>query len=320
MGTIRDISDQFETPILAFVDNGVQAVSDAVSGPFAAAAALYIVIFGLMITMGYVRSPIFDFIINAFKITFIVFLLKGAAGYTEFVTNIFFTELPDKLGSLLTAAGGSSINPEDLASGAPFDNIVDQGFKIWGEINGQAGSFDVGKKIFAYVILGLIAVVSVLMYAVVLYAKIALALIIAIGPIFIALALFDATRSFTQSWVGSLVNFVVLQVLVYALLGLLISFLNTLITSTSGDDPVGRGVNVLILCVLSLFVTSQLPGVASALAGSGFAIGQGLVGRMAGAATSAARGVGRGTSAAYRGGRSIAARIQSARSNNISKR
>ena len=41
MGTIRDISDQFETPILAFVDNGVQAVSDAVSGPFAAAAALY---------------------------------------------------------------------------------------------------------------------------------------------------------------------------------------------------------------------------------------------------------------------------------------
>lgn len=317
----RRISQKFEGPINQFIESGVQAVSDAVSGPFSIMAALYIVIFGMMVTMGYVRSPIFDFIVTAFKITFIAFLLKGAGGYNEYVTEIFFDGIPNGIGAALAGVGGGGIDPAALQDGSPFDQLIVEGGKMMEEINQGAGSLDIGQKIFAYLAMVVVGIAAILMFAVVIYAKIALALIIAIGPIFIALALFDATRSFTSSWVSALANFVVLQILIYAFLALLVAFLQNYIAApASGGAAITKGLTVTSLMVLAFYVTSQLPGVASALAGSGFAIGQGIIGKLAGAAATGTRVGARGVGAPARAGRAVAAKLQSGRSNNIQKR
>lgn len=317
----QKIAEEFEVPITQFIENGVQAVSDAVAQPFGIAAALYIVIYGLMVTMGYVRSPIYDFIVNAFKISFIAFLLKGAGGYNEYVAQIFFTEVPDSIGAVLVAAGGGSVSPVSLQSGAPFDQLITEGSKLMAEINAGAGNFDVGQKIFAYFVMIVIGAAAVLMFAVVIYAKIALALIIAIGPVFIALALFDATRSFTSSWVSGLMNFTILQILIYAFLSLLVSFLQGYVSDPSeGVDAMAKGLSITSLMVLAFYVTSQLPGVASALAGSGFAIGQGMIVKLAGAASAGVRGGVQASGAAARGGQWVANRVASMRSNTVSKR
>lgn len=317
----RRIAEEFETPITNFIENGVQFISDAVAGPFALAATLYIVIFGLMVTMGYVRSPLFDFIVNAFKLTFIVFLLKGADGYSEFVTKIFFEGAPNGIGAALVAAGGGGVSPTSLQSGAPFDQLINEGTNLMIEINKASGSLDVGQKVFAFAVMIVIGAAAVLMFAVVIYAKIALALIIAIGPIFIALALFNATRSFTSSWVSALVNFTVLQILIYAFLSLLVSFLQSYVSDPGGGaDAVAKGISITSLMVLAIYITSQLPGVASALAGSGFAIGQGMIGKLAGTASAGVRGSMQASGAAARGGQWVANRVASIRSNTVSKR
>src|SRR6478609_7437411 len=57
----------------------------------------------------------------------------------------------------------------------------------------------------------------------ILYAKIGLAIVIALGPVFIALMLFEATRPFGADWTRQVANFVVLQVLVVALVGLMLT-------------------------------------------------------------------------------------------------
>jgi len=52
---------------------------------------------------------------------------------------------------------------------------------------------------------------AVVAYTVSLYAKVALATVLAVGPVLIALALFNSTKRFTESWLGQVVNYVVLQ-------------------------------------------------------------------------------------------------------------
>src|SRR3546814_1343953 len=47
-------------------------------------------------------------------------------------------------------------------------------------------------------------------FAITIFAKVALAIIIALGPIFIALALFEPTRRFFHGWLGQVFNYIVL--------------------------------------------------------------------------------------------------------------
>src|SRR3546814_6220371 len=47
-------------------------------------------------------------------------------------------------------------------------------------------------------------------FEITIFAKVALAIIIALGPIFIALALFEPTRRFFHGWLGQTINYIVL--------------------------------------------------------------------------------------------------------------
>src|SRR3546814_4940198 len=53
-------------------------------------------------------------------------------------------------------------------------------------------------------------------FAITIFAKVALAIIIALGPIFIALALFEPTRRFFHGWLGQTINYIVLLAVIIA--------------------------------------------------------------------------------------------------------
>lgn len=294
MGIATDVATAFETPITGFIQNGVQSVGNAVAGPLALAAALYIVIMGFMITMGYVRSPVWDFIVSAIKIVFIVALVTNASEFSTYVTEIFFEDIPNGIGGALIAAGGSPMSADVIASGSPFDGIIAQGFELGTRMLDGTGFSDVAEKLLAIVTMIVIAMVAILMFAIVIYAKIALALVLAVGPLFISFALFNVTRSFTSSWVSALMNFTILQVLVYALLGLLLNIVQDVLTSTStGGDAFTEAGVVLAVMVMSLYVAKLIPGIAASLAGAGFTVGSQAFAAGANAASAGTRAVGR---------------------------
>ncbi|WP_408914475.1 type IV secretion system protein [Brucella pseudogrignonensis] len=256
-------------PVEQFISEGSSALMGHIVGPMKLAATLYIVLYGYFVLKGTIQEPAMDFVFKCMKIVIITMLATSVSDYNSYVSNFFFHTLTDEIGSALHISA---------PSGNPYDTIMTtaltQGLSLW-----KAASWG-PSMVFDAVMVGIILITAVIVciigFIVSIYAKMALALVLVLGPVFIALALFDATRRFTESWLGQAANFVVLQILVVSLGSLLLNTLITLINGLNGENDVATAATTYAaytLCASYLFY--QLPGIASSLAAGGASLSMG---------------------------------------------
>ena len=271
MYTVFDFLDrQFTTPLQNFISSGTSGISAWVTGPLTAALTLYVVLYGFLILRGSVQEPIMEFAFRAIKLAIILMLVRNAGEYQTYVTNVFFEILPREVSEALNTGGAPSATT--------FDSLLDKGQKSANDIWAQASwPVDPLTGFAGLVVIVVTFIVASIGYVVSLYARVALAIILAIGPIFIALAMFQATRRFTEAWIGQLANFVILQVLVVAVGSLLVTSFATMFTTVEAySDVLMRPIAVGAIGLASLYVFYQLPGIASALASGGASLTYGF--------------------------------------------
>ncbi len=289
------VDAQFKAPLENFISSGTSNIANWVSGPLTAALTLYVVLYGYLVLRGSVQEPVLEFAFRAIKLAIIVMLVRNASEYQTYVTNIFFETLPKEI--------SQALNSGTAPSASTFDSLLDKGQRCAYEIWSRASwPVDIVTGIGGMMVIGASFIVAAIGYIVSLYARLALAIVLAIGPIFIALAMFQATRRFTESWIGQLANFVILQVLVVAIGSLLITCIDTTFTAIEGySDVLMRPIALCAICLAALYVFYQLPDIASALAAGGASLTYGYgaardahESTLAWAASRAAGAVGRG--------------------------
>ncbi|MEX2693309.1 type IV secretion system protein [Rhizobium mongolense] len=289
------VDGQFKSPLETFISSGSANIATWVSGPLTAALTLYVVLYGYLVLRGSVQEPILEFAFRAMKLAIIVMLVRNASEYQTYVTGLFFETLPKEI--------SEALNSGTAPSASTFDSLLDKGQKGAQEIWGRASwPVDIVTGIGGMMVIGASFIVAAIGYIVSLYARLALAIVLAIGPIFIALAMFQPTRRFTESWIAQLANFVILQVLVVAIGSLLITCVDTTFTAIeSYSDVLMRPIALCAICLAALYVFYQLPGIASALAAGGASLTYGYgaardahESTIAWAASHSARAVGRG--------------------------
>ncbi len=295
------VDEQFKAPLETFVSDGTSNISEWISGPLTAAITLYVVLYGYLVLRGSVQEPILDFAFRAIKLAIIVMLVRDADEYQAYVTNIFFEGLPREISQALNAGAAPSAST--------FDSLLDKGHACAKEIWARASwPVDVVTGIGGMMVIGASFIVAAIGYIVSLYARLALSIVLAIGPIFVALAMFQATRRFTEAWLGQLASFVILQVLVVAVGSLLITCIDTTFTAIQGySDVLMRPTALCAICLAALYVFYQLPNIASALAAGGASLTYGYgaardahESTLAWAASHGARAAGRGVRAVSR--------------------
>ncbi|MCY1740322.1 type IV secretion system protein [Ensifer sp. SL37] len=288
------VDEQFKAPLETFVSDGTSNISEWISGPLTAAVTLYVVLYGYLVLRGSVQEPILDFAFRTIKLAIIVMLVRDADEYQTYVTDIFFEGLPREI--------SQALNTGAAPSASTFDSLLDKGHACAKEIWARSSwPVDFVTGIGGMMVIGASFIVAAIGYIVSLYARLALA----IGPIFVALAMFQATRRFTEAWLGQLANFVILQVLVVAVGSLLITCIDTTFTAIQGyTDVLMRPTALCAICLAALYVFYQLPNIASALAAGGASLTYGYgaardahESTLAWAASHTARAAGRGVRA-----------------------
>ncbi|MFB7881840.1 type IV secretion system protein [Brevundimonas diminuta] len=242
-----------------FLGDRLSSVIAVVEGPLRVALVLYVLLYGFAVLRGAISEPVMDFALRSVKLAFL-YALATTAAYSSFVTQPLFVDLPNALTQAISGAEAPNV-------GAAFDQFLAYAGYLSETIAREGSAFDPAPYLVAAVVLVVGALACALGFGIVLVAKTALALLVALGPIFIACALFDATRRFFFGWLSQAVNYLVLFALLITLFQLVLALVRDQWSVIEGADPMTGGLIFIALCLLGAIFFLQTPAIAAGVAG-----------------------------------------------------
>lgn len=242
-----------------FLNDGATRVIAEVAGPLRAALVLYVLLYGVAILRGAIGEPVLDFAVRSLKLA-LIYLLATSAAYGDWVTQPLFHILPDTLARAISGQTGGD-------AGTAFDQFLGRAGYLADKIAKKATALDWMPWIVSGAVFVVGALAAALGFGIVMLAKVALALLVALGPIFIACALFEATRRYFFGWLSQAMNYLVLFALMLAVVQLILALVADRWGEIDGPDPVVGGLLFIALCFLSAIFFLQVPVIAAGIAG-----------------------------------------------------
>lgn len=250
----------FQDGIIATLNGKSAAIISLISPVLGIGFALYLMLIAAQAMRGTIGAENFmDFFLRCI----------GWAAVITFGLNIsYYFHVADFFNGLgADLSGAISGTPAGMTSGAVLDGMVDEYAKtvenIWSEAKGITQSIVAACSVVILFLSG--AILLGVSAGFILLAQVALGVLLAIGPIFISLALFPATRKFFDAWIGQCTNYVLLTVLFNFLFVLQGQVLATAFAYKTAIFLLP--LLTLITGVLWILVAFNMPALASALAG-----------------------------------------------------
>jgi type IV secretion system protein VirB6 len=228
---VRGLLDVVDCNTQALVHTGYStlfAPESALAGGLTALLTLYVAIVGYRLLLGQSQLRVGEFAITALKLGAVIALATQWDTY-EAVVYRFLFEGPQQLASMMLSA----VQPENSAfRGNVFDGLQ----RAFDDLSGAASGFASNATPQASPLLGgsgfgallLTSTATTLLLSslgVLLASKIVLSLLLAVGPIFIALFLFDSTRGLFEGWLRAAIAFAFAPLASILLLGVALTML-----------------------------------------------------------------------------------------------
>lgn len=243
-----------------FLGQKLSSVQSAVAGPLRLAITLYVILYGIAVIRGAIKEPILDGVNRLIKILFI-YLIAVTPAFNTYVTTPLFTTLPNFLTSAISGSQASTL-------GAGFDDFMYRGLSL-AHKTAQAGSIG---NFFPYLAAALICVCAVVVagfgFAIMLVSLVTLAILVALGPIFIALLVFEPTRRYFFSWLNQGITALATFALIITVFQLIDSLIIQQWESISAiAEPDTAGLVYCAYAVLGGLFFLHIPTLAAGLAG-----------------------------------------------------
>jgi len=221
-------------------------------------------------------EPLTD-LLKKFAFWGIILSIATAGGWYQKSLADVALKTPDEFAQILIVdkvKGGNAQN--QVAS--TIDKALENGMKTAKKAFDNAGvtsGAGLASLILAAAVLLSTVLVCGIGAALILFAKFMMAIAVCFGPIFIMCLLFDSTRELFTKWIGSVINFALITILLSATFGLLMKFYGKAVASAADpakDAPILVPIITCgVLTVVTWFVLKKIPELAASW-GSGVTV------------------------------------------------
>src|SRR5271169_2717826 len=229
-------------------------------------AVLYVMIWGYLLLTGKIEEP---FVTGIKRIVTLAVVLGAALDlwlYNDLIVDTFFNAPGALAAGVIGAFDSVGIIDNIIFTGGDAASLLLQkGGLFEGDLSYYIAGFAV------YLIVGITAIYAMFLLAL---SKIALCILLALGPLFIALLLFETTKRFFEAWIAQMANYAfvtILTVLVAALMMGLVTTAAQAAAARGGGIQIADAVRVCLAAGLTFLIMRQVMPMAAGLA-SGLAL------------------------------------------------
>jgi type IV secretion system protein VirB6 len=245
-----------------YIGTNTATVAQTLEPVIATLAAVYVIGWGVLQLAGAIDEPF----VSGLKRLVTLAIVLGAALhlwlYNTLIVDTFY-RAPAQLAAAIVGATDpvATVDAIWTRGGAVADYLWNNG----GVFSGDVGYYVAGAMVWA--LMGLLCVYTMFLIAL---SSIALAVLLALGPLFMGLLLFDSTRRFFASWLAQLANYGLITILTVLLAALLLQIVESYAAQTAARGTAivtVDALNMVLVAVLVFLLMRQVMPIAAAIAG-----------------------------------------------------
>jgi type IV secretion system protein VirB6 len=245
-----------------YIGANTALVASALEPAIVTLATVYVMAWGYLQLTGSIEEPFATGLKRLLTLAVVLGIATQLWLYNSLIVDTFYSAPAS-----LAAAVIGTTDPV-----ATLDLIWSRGGAVAGYLwnNGGVFSGDFGYYVAGaavWVLIGLLCAYTMFLVAL---SSVALAVLLALGPMFIALLLFEGTQRFFQAWVAQLANYALISILTVLLAALLLQVVETYAAQTADRGAAIVTVDALdmvLMAVLVFLLMRQVMPIAAALAG-----------------------------------------------------
>ena len=307
-GLITDTLGRVDLLVGNFIGVAWEGLAESELKPIATTLAiLSVCVFGMLVLAGRVNMTIGEVATRFFRIVLVYYFFFFGAPLLQKVYAIA-TQTPIAIGQVFVEAGRGVTQEDRDASRAVYPTLVtglDQlNVHIWGWFaKVRYTTKELDDRTMGTAVTGVLGItLFALTYSVYLLivSKVAVGLLLALGPFVVLLLLFDKTRHMWEGWVKTVVSFSLVPILLYAIWGLVFTMVYGQLVGMNvwfgvidvndvgdgiinveavenqlGSKEIAKMAPFSLTILATVLLVTQVPGWAAAIAG-GATLGDGL--------------------------------------------
>ncbi|RLV58384.1 type IV secretion system protein [Parashewanella curva] len=248
-----------------YVQQGSERLIHFLLPLFTSLMIIWLAIWGYALMTGRSEAPLQEGFFRILRIGFILALGLTVSNYNQTVVT-FLSQTPQTIASIVE--GGHSLDAAHLLDElfSQVFALADNAWKQGGVMNGNFGMYFIAV---AVLLVG--SCLTLLVAFFILLSKVMVSVLLAIGPAFFVLLLFQATQRFFESWLAMVLNFGFVLLLGVTsgqlMTSVASSYLHKIAMNHSTVTTLSDSSMLCIVLGLCILVMKQIPAMASALGG-----------------------------------------------------
>jgi type IV secretion system protein VirB6 len=249
--------------LASYIGENTARVASIIEPAVVALGTVYVMIWGYLQLTGRIEEPFAAGVRRILMLAVILGVGLHLWLYNSLLVDTFY-EAPTEFAAAVVGAS----DPVQV-----IDSIWEKGGAVADQLFRDGSGFNVSHLgymlagVVVWLLIGLLCVYTMFLLAL---SSIALSVLLALGPLFIALLLFDTTRRYFEVWLAQLANYALITILTVMVAALLLHLVASYAQQTAGLGAAMKivdALNMLLVTGLVFLFMRQVMPIAAGLAG-----------------------------------------------------